>query len=182
MKDKAKEQFRAKIYQLIETLKNNLPLLKIETNEPSEYDDPTYEEYGYPNISPDGVEHQEWQWNYRLDPNDQDTAAFVRALCELEAALYTKEGARFLPRGIYRTLIEFADKCLSCKKWVDWKYMKVNVPVHKGKPSAEQLISWSLSRLEREKYQETIKQMIREVYFYENERDESEESFFGSTE
>ena len=177
MTDKAKAQYRAKIYQLIETLKNNIMLLKVETSAPSKYDD---DEYGGIQYGPDDEEYQEWEWKYRLDPNDQRTIEYMKAVAELEESLYSKEGARYLPRGLYRALIEFGDKCLSCKKWVNWKSMHVGYSVNTGEPSAERLLATSMAAIGREQFQSTIKQMIREIYFFENERDESEESFFGT--
>jgi hypothetical protein len=179
MKDNAKEQFRAKIYQLIDALKNNIMSLQVETSQPTIYDN---DPMGGIDIDPEGgTTYQMWEWDYRLDPQDKHTVDFTNALTDLDAALYSKEGARFLPRGLYRALIEFGDKILPCKKWIKWSRAKAYFKEKEGMPSVEELKSSSSRDMKKAHNAETIKQIIREIYFFENERDESEESFFGDS-
>lgn len=176
MTDKAKEQYRVKIYQLLETLKNNISSLKVETRQLSKDDRDEYGGVFY--VGPNQEEYQKWKWDFRLDPKDQHTETFMDALSALDEALNSKEGVRFLPRGLYRSLIEFGDHSLTWKAWSDWSSTGMNYKSDIG-PTEEELQSTPMATKKWAVAQQ-IKQIIREIHFYENEREESEESFLGS--
>jgi hypothetical protein len=177
MKDKAKEAFRFKIYQLIEVMKNKLPDLKIETNQPSISQD-FVDGIGYVERMTGGPDYDHiWEWNYCLDSNDQNVVDFVNALSELDSSLNSKEGARFLPRGMCRSLLEFNDICISYKP-MDSSSKKILMGFS-SKPSAEQILEKTKKIMKLDEFNEAIRKIVKEIVLFENEKDESEESFFG---
>jgi hypothetical protein len=185
MKDKAKEQYRANIFQLIEKLENIVNVLKVRANRYSPPPRPsprTPEEEALYDMQSQG-DALNIQLLYRLSPDDPNTTVFVDSISELYSSLNSKEGTRMLPRGLYRLLIEFGDKCIARKKWAEGIFDNINID-ETEEMSEEEIIKQAAERnlnQKKKNFLEEINVIKREIYYYENERDESDESFFGSS-
>lgn len=168
-----KQNHRIKVYELLVGLGNIVPHLKLVTKSLQQ----DHDELGCEIIS-DGKEQEfQWSWWYRLDPEDQHTVAFINALSPLDEALNSKDGARFLPRGVYRSLLEFSDKMDSWKAWAEWHCL--NKFFHHNESPSEKTVQFvTIARTKRAAQQE-IEKVVREIHLFENERREEEESFFG---
>ena len=174
MKDHAKVDMRVNTLRLIEKLDEQVQDLKVggvkiirqQPDGPHHYDH--------------GIDTEVYMWDYiwRLVPEDVHTQSFVATLDKLYHNINSKEAIRQYPRGMYRELIEFSDKCEKRKSWVESKDGQLNV-FGDHNPTQEAAIEDAKRVLQVmvDSFRKEIKAMIRSIYFYENERDETEESF-----
>lgn len=172
----SKADFRKKTFQLIEKLDEQVQKLgifaKLRFAAPSDY---TMEE----DMDGNMVESPIWDIRWKVDPQDSNTQSFMATLDELYHMLNSKEGVRVYPRSLYRELIEFSDKCVSCKEWEVIQDLRIAI-LETGTPtesSVRENARWGLKH-KVDEFRKEIKAMIRSIYFYENERDDAEESFF----
>lgn len=130
----------------------------------------------------EGDEAYQWTYKYRYNPEDNATKQFVDLLSSLYEDINSKDGARMLPRGLFRALLEFSDKCEKCKDWQEWHYGKT-LEARDVTKLPEEIVKEYASKHELrpkiKKFLEEVKAIKREILIYENERDEKEASFVG---
>lgn len=173
MKDQAKASCRVKTLNMIEMLDEQVHKLKVVSVSD------VSQEYGGPHdYDPfENTEGYRWTYTWKLNPDDENTKSFVATLDEIYSVINSREALRQYPRGIYRELIEFSDKCEKGKDWIDPRYGDLIVwgddnPQEKVLKEAGRRLNAMVNEFRKD-----IKAMIRSIYFYENERDETEESF-----
>ncbi len=99
-------------------------------------------------------------------------------LDELRGMIMSKEGAQFLPKGLYRTLLDRLDECDEFVRWArgagfeealdEWMGMGAS-----AEPAGQRY------RQQVEKLKKTGLDLQQQICIFENEREPSEESFFG---
>ena len=175
MKDKAKADYRVKTYDLIERLDEQVQKLNISAKLSSTTPvDHTTELDPFDNVDVCPI----WAISWQLIAEDIGNQSFYSTIDELYDVLNSKEGIRMYPRGLYRELIEFSDKCASCKKWKGVKSLRIAIQAT-GTLTDNEIqtnAKWGLKR-NVDEFRKEIKTIIRSIKFYENERDENEESF-----
>jgi len=181
MKNKEKEQFRVKTLQMIEKLMeidNSPEIPRVEVAGLKPDSDAVHDALF---MLPDGEMVRNWTYSFRWLPNTSQEKSFLHVLSELYSTLNSKEAVRLIPPGLYRTLIEFSDTFPNEKKWVNWNTAQLSYAEDKGEPPVENIQKEAERQiyLNRQKFITSVKNIIKEIYFFENERAESEESFFG---
>ena len=180
MKDKAKEDFRSRTFNQIEKLDELVQNLSATAKLRSEYPvDHALEDIG---PGPEDVEVcPVWDIRWQYDLEEVGNRLFFESIDKLYEMLNSKEGVRMYPRGIYRELIEFSDKCESCNRWKGEKKLRVAIDA-KGTPSNAEILVEASGAMKKNtvEFRNEIKAIMRSIKYYENAREENEESFFGS--
>lgn len=174
MKDQAKASCRVKTLNMIEMLDEQVQKLKV-----ASVSDVSQERDGPHDYDPfENIEGYRWTYTWKLNPDDENTKSFVATLDEIFSVINSREALRKYPRGMYRELIEFSDKCEKRKDWIDPRYGYLTV-WGDNNPTQEEVLEEAGRHLNAmvNELRKDIKAMIRSIYFYENERDETEESF-----
>jgi len=172
MTDKAKADYRARTLELIERLDNQVQGLPVKAELSSTDGDEK------PGFVEAGTIYMTWTFSWQLMPGSVETQSFMATLDELYNVINSKEGVRMFPRGLYRDLIEFSDKCEDRKKWAERSWSNLSVPETQI-PTDEEVLKEAEDALRKrvDEFRKDIKFIKRAIFFFENERDESEESF-----
>ncbi len=175
MTNNAIADYRKKTFALIEKLDDLVGNLSIIAETDSEIGGPVG---GYYEKSL-GEACVEWPILFKLTPGDHDNQLFLAALDEIYNLINSKEAARAYPRGVYRELIEFSDRCIERKKWAKFNGGTITIPESKASEQEEIQKEATASVLPEHinRFRSDIKTVRRAILFFENERDESEESF-----
>ncbi|MDD2239149.1 MAG: hypothetical protein PHI93_00625 [Kiritimatiellae bacterium] len=93
-------------------------------------------------------------------------ADLIDIIPELQDKIMSKEGARGLPQGLYRQLLDFAGECD--------EFLKTTRSVHETPPDKQGADFLDAC----EHFKKTCNTMRQNICIFENERPPSEESFF----
>lgn len=99
----------------------------------------------------------------------QYNADLVRIIPGLQTMIMSKEGAQGLPKGLYRNLLDFAEKCAG--------FMRETRAAGDGPPAPESG-KREFSQFCAE-FKKACVEMRQHICIFENERSAGEESFFG---
>ena len=172
MKNQAKADIRVKTLNTIEKLDVQVQNLKVGSAS-TVGEQPVGRDYD----GPTNTEGWLWEYTWRLDLDDINNKSFFATLDEIYSIINSKEALRKYPRGMYRELIEFSDKCDERRSWIEAQ--NGNKTIWDG-DDLNQKISEEANRTLAsmvKAFRKDIKAVLRSIYFYENEREESEESF-----
>ena len=176
MTNNAKAEFRKKTFELIEQLDEQADNLTVAAELDSELGVPL----GISYEKSIGQECTTWPIHYRVSKEDPSTQVFLDTLEKVYNMINSKEAVRAYPRGLYRELIDFSDKCAEIIDWVLAQHNGAASLVGTESPQDEDIYkdarSLLKSRIER-RVRIHFKGIRRAILFFENERDESEESF-----
>jgi len=117
-----------------------------------------------------------------LSTYDEYTYELNRLVKEIQEKLLSEAGAQFTPRGLYRSLLDFKDKCVEFLKW------NQGISVGESQFDPDDINIWQhlesqlryRFKCDVENLQIECNNIVQKVFIYENEREESDESFFGS--
>lgn len=182
MKDKEKVGFRAKTLMLIEKLDGQLQQdYQCECSEPvlecDQFARPL--DFG----DPDGCNYL-WSYKYHLDPVAPKTIELISIIDELCEMINSREGVRGYPKGLYRELVDFGDKCMALKQSINGLSGSIRHDSTTKPPQNGEILDAANKgmRTNMNSYHAVIRTMKRSIYYYENERADSEKSFFETVE
>jgi len=152
-------EFRKSILDDIENMQTYALSVSPEVGKPywGDYEEPTY---------------------YRITlVDDSNKEKLVNTITAFRDKLVSKEGAQFMPRGLYREFLEFKNTCVEFMRWADGNK---SVSCLRGYPGfkEEDTPIGEFSAAQRT-FEKQCLDLFERLCLYENERDESEESFFG---
>ena len=113
----------------------------------------------------------------------ESTDEYVYIAAELQCMLYTREGVRCIPKNIYRSLIEFNDTCSDFMIWHHGHMVEIDpgidfLPDPDLAMTPDRAAIRNMFKKARHKLKSEAMKTIREICLYENEKNDSEPSFF----
>lgn len=174
MKDQDKAKYRVHTLKIIEQLDTQvqhlrmgeISMLRKQPGGPHTFDHESNQE-GYL-----------WEYMWQLNPIDADNKMFMKTLDEICSIINSRDALRKYPRGMYRMLVEFSDKCEKKKNWMEPRtgYLTNYEESSPSNKDAYEDAKRSLQTMV-DAFRDEIKTIIRTIYFFEDERDENDESF-----
>lgn len=180
MNEITKKKFRESLYESIEKLEKLAPKLNTIEIVGSAQIKNTPEGY------PEGIQMEdgmvfEWSTKYKITPNNEYYIPFFDTIQKISKAINSKDGALMLPRGLYRMLMKFSDDCVSRMKWKNAQSIGIFTESDKLPPKNETVMKHARKQFDSSirLFMNVVSSIKREILFFENEKDENEESFFG---